>query len=126
MSTTDVDAWLRDASDIDGAKVIVQQADVADSKDFRALGDQVRDKLGSGVAVLASPSDGKLTIMVLVSDDLVSRGVKAGDIIRPVGALVDAKGGGRPHMAQAGGGDASKIANLLAEAPGLVTDALRS
>jgi alanyl-tRNA synthetase len=126
MSTTDVDAWLRDAGEIAGAKVLVQQVDVADSKDFRALGDQLREKLGSGVGVLASPSDGKLSVMVLVSDDLVSRGVKAGDIIRNVGALVDAKGGGRPHMAQAGGGDASKLPDLLAKAPGMIAESLQS
>jgi alanyl-tRNA synthetase len=126
MSTTDVDAWLRDAGEIAGSKVLVQQVDVADSKDFRALGDQLREKLGSGVGVLASPSDGKLSVMVLVSDDLVSRGVKAGDIIRDVGALVDAKGGGRPHMAQAGGGDASKLPDLLAKAPGMIAESLQS
>ena len=123
-ATTDLDAWVRDAGEVGGVKLVVQDAQVADSKDFRALGDSVREKLGSGIAVLVSAQEGKANLMVLVSDDLVGRGIKAGDLIRGLGEVIGAKGGGRPHMAQAGGGDASKVPALLAKAPELVADAL--
>jgi alanyl-tRNA synthetase len=61
--------------------------------------------------------------MVLVTDDLTKK-VKAGDLIKELASLVGARGGGRPHMAQAGGGDPAKLTELLAKAPEVVSAAL--
>jgi len=124
MASTDVDRWIAQAGEINGAKVLVQEVPAADAKAFRAIGDAVREKLGRGVAVLASGDGDKLSLMVVVTDNLVEAGVKAGDLIRGIGELIGARGGGRPHMAQAGGGDPAKLPMLLAKAPEIIEKAL--
>ena len=70
--------------------------------------DDLRDKLGSGVVLLASVSDGKVLLALGVTPDLKGR-LKAGDLVREVAAVVGGKGGGRPDFAQAGGNDPEKI-----------------
>ena len=76
----------------------------------------------SGVAVLgASLADGKTTIIVVVSDDLRERGVRADAIVRDVAAIAGGRGGGKPHMAQAGIPDAGKLDAAIAEATAIAT-----
>jgi len=87
-----------------------------DGKGLREFSDQLRDKLGSGVLVLAAESDGKVALLVAVTKDLTPR-VKAGDLIKPLAAIVGGRGGGRPELAQAGGSEAGKIEALLQAAP---------
>ena len=123
-AANDIDAWIAEAGRVKDAKVVIQEVPGADAKSFRAIGDTVREKLGKGVGVLAASEDGKLNLIVVVTDDLVAAGVKAGDIIRVLGEIIGARGGGRPHMAQAGGGDPEKLAQLLAKAPEIVGKAI--
>jgi alanyl-tRNA synthetase len=111
-------------TEIAGSKLVIQEMALEDTKAFRGIGDTVRDKLGSGVGVILNSVDGNVAYMVVVTDDLVEKGVKAGDLIKEVSAIMGGKGGGRPHMAQAGGGNASKIAELREKAPGIVEKAL--
>jgi alanyl-tRNA synthetase len=80
--------------------------------------------VGSGTAVLATISNGKPVLIATVTDDLVRRGLKAGDLVRDVAKIVGGGGGGRPTMAQAGGRDAGKLPQALEEVPGLVAKAL--
>jgi alanyl-tRNA synthetase len=87
-----------------------------DGKALREFSDQLRDKLGSGVLVLAGSNAGKVALLVAVTKDLTSK-VKAGDLIKPLAAIVGGRGGGRPELAQAGGSDCGKIAELIAAAP---------
>ena len=78
----------------------------------------MREQLGSGVGVLATSfEDGKSTLLVVVTDDLRERGVRADQLIKPIAAAAGGRGGGKPHMAQAGIPDASRIGDALAHAP---------
>ncbi len=88
--------------------VVTGKADDLSTDQLRDLADRVRDQLGSGVVVLASPQDGKVHFVAAVSKDLVSKKVHAGNIVREVAKLADGNGGGRPDMATAGGKDAQK------------------
>jgi len=91
---------------------------------LREMADWFRDKVKSGVAVLGTVSNGKPVIIATVTDDLIARGVKAGDLVREVAMIVGGSGGGRPNMAQAGGRDPEKLAEALAAVSSLVEAAL--
>ncbi|MBA3918024.1 MAG: alanine--tRNA ligase [Gemmatimonas sp.] len=91
------------ASDIAGTRVVSARVDVPDVKALQALGDAVREALGSGVAVLgAAFADGKGALLAVATDDARDRGLRADIVVRDVAATVGGRGGGKPHMAQAG------------------------
>jgi alanyl-tRNA synthetase len=100
------------AVDIGGVKVLAVQLDGADPKALRETVDQLKNKLGSGIVVLASDSGGKVSLIAGVTKDLTGR-FKAGDLIKAVAELVGGRGGGRPDMAQAGGNDPAGIPAAL-------------
>ncbi|WPL15986.1 Alanine--tRNA ligase [Thiorhodovibrio winogradskyi] len=101
------------AIDINGIKVLAAQLEGVDPKSLRDTLDQLKNKLGSGVLVLATENAGKASLIAGVTKDLTDR-FKAGDLIKVVAAAVDGKGGGRPDMAQAGGNNPAAIPASLA------------
>jgi len=113
------------AKTIAGVQVHVQRTDGLDVNGMRALADQLRDKLRSGVVALgAATDDGKVALLVIVTKDLLGK-LKAGDLIRPMAAEVGGTGGGRPEMAQAGGKDPSRLDAALEKVFGLVESSLQ-
>ena len=99
---------------VDGTRVVAEQVSVADVKALQALGDALRERLESGVAVLgASFDDGKNTLLGVVTDDLRDRGVRADVVVKEVAAVAGGKAGGKPHMAQGGIPDAARIPDAL-------------
>ncbi len=119
LSLADLDRAIAQAPVIDGVRVIAAEVALDSAKTLREIGDRVREKMGSAVAVLGGVHDGKAMLLALVSKDLTSR-LHAGAIVRQTAALVGGKGGGRPDMAQAGGPAAAKLADALAAVPGIV------
>ena len=107
------------ARTIAGVQVHVQRTDGLDVNGMRALADQLRDKLKSGVVALGAVNDGKVSLLVVVTKDLIAR-LKAGDLIKAMAAEVGGTGGGRPEMAQAGGKDPAKLDAALENVFGLV------
>ncbi len=105
--------------DVKGVKVLAQRVDNLERAQLRTLVDQLRDKIGSGVVVLGSASDGNVALIVGVTKDLTSR-VQAGKVIGPVAQKVGGKGGGRPDLAEAGGKDASALDAALQDAYSVV------
>jgi alanyl-tRNA synthetase len=101
-----------DAVDIGGVKLVAREVAGLDKDGLRALVDQHRNRIKSGVVVLASPADGKVSIVVGVTADLTKR-VPAGQVVKQLAPIVGGGGGGRPDFAEAGGKDASKIQELL-------------
>ncbi|WP_455370221.1 alanine--tRNA ligase [Petrachloros mirabilis] len=113
------------AKTIAGVPVHVQRTDGLDMNGMRALADQLRDKLKSGIVALGAVSEeGKVSLLVVVTKDLSAK-VKAGDLIKVMAAEVGGTGGGRPEMAQAGGKDPSKLDASLEKVFGLVEAALQ-
>jgi len=91
------------ASEVGGTRVVSARVDVPDVKALQALGDAVREALGSGVAVLgAAFADGRGALLAVATDDARDRGLRADIVVRDVAATVGGRGGGKPHMAQAG------------------------
>ena len=112
-----VEDLVREAQDIDGARFVARRVEVGERKELMEMGDKLREKVGSGAAVLGAEVEGKVAFLAVVSDDLIERGVKAGDLIKQVAAIAGGSGGGRPHLAQAGGKDPAKIQEALDHAP---------
>jgi len=111
----------REVVDAGGVNLVAQEVSGLDKDGLRALVDQHRSALKSGVVVLASHADGKVTIVVGVTADLTKR-VPAGQVVRRIAPVVGGGGGGRPDFAEAGGKDASKIGELLTAAKRVVAE----
>jgi len=104
-----------EARDVQGVKVLATSVDGADAKTLRVTMDKVKDKLGSGVILLAAAEGDKVSLVAGVTKDLTDR-VKAGDLMKHVAGQVGGKGGGRPDMAQGGGSDAAALPAALESA----------
>jgi alanyl-tRNA synthetase len=98
--------------EVKGVKVLAHRVDNLERAQLRMLVDQLRDKIGSGVVVLGSASNGNVSLIVGVTKDLTSK-VQAGKVIGPVAQKVGGKGGGRPDLAEAGGKDAAALDGAL-------------
>jgi alanyl-tRNA synthetase len=109
--------------DIAGVKLLTRRVSGLEKAALRTLSDTLRDRLGSGVVVIASENDGKVALVVSVSKDLTSR-VKAGSLVKELAPIVGGGGGGRPDFAEAGGKDPAKIDELLNAAPAVLRSAL--
>ncbi|MFL5566831.1 MAG: alanine--tRNA ligase, partial [Gemmatimonadaceae bacterium] len=106
---------------VDGVRVVAANVSAPDLPALQAMGDALREQMESGVGVLAASFDnGKNTMLAVVSDDLRDRGVRADTILRELAAAAGGKGGGKPHMAQAGIPDADRMASVVAEAPDMI------
>ncbi|MDP5210156.1 alanine--tRNA ligase [Microbulbifer sp. 2205BS26-8] len=111
------------AVDIAGFKLLATSVEGADPKSLRDLADQVKNKLGSGVVLLAAPGEGKVALVAVVTQDLTDR-LSAGDLMRFAAGRLGGKGGGRRDMAQGGGTDLSALAGMLQAVPAWVEDSL--
>jgi alanyl-tRNA synthetase len=111
--------------DVRGVKVLAHRVDNLERAQMRTLVDQLRDKVGSGVVVLGSASNGSVSLIVGVTKDLTGR-IQAGKVIGPVAQKVGGKGGGRPDLAEAGGKDAAALDSALAEVYAVVDSLLGS
>ncbi|MFZ0816683.1 MAG: alanine--tRNA ligase-related protein, partial [Candidatus Sulfotelmatobacter sp.] len=109
--------------DVKGVKVLAHRVDNLERAQMRTLIDQLREKIGSGVVVLGSASNGSVSLIVGVTKDLTGR-VQAGKVIGPVAQKVGGKGGGRPDLAEAGGKDASALDAALGGAYAVVESLL--
>lgn len=105
--------------EVRGVKVLAHRVDNLERAQMRTLVDQLRDKIGSGVVVLGSATNGNVALIVGVTKDLTSR-IQAGKVIGPVAQKVGGKGGGRPDLAEAGGKDPEALDAALGEAYGVV------
>jgi alanyl-tRNA synthetase len=112
-----------DSVAIGEARLIARRVSGLERDALRGLSDSLRDRLKSGVVVLAADNDGKAQLLVSVTKDLVAR-VKAGQLVKELAPLIGGGGGGRPDFAEAGGKDPGGIDQVLARARELVTSAL--
>lgn len=109
--------------EVGGIKLLALQIDGQDGQGLRNVQDDLKNKLGSGVVILGSVNEGKVSLCVGVTKDLVDR-IKAGDIVKQIAPLVGGGGGGRADMAQAGGKDPKKLPEAIAKAPEIIQSLL--
>ena len=98
--------------EIAGVKVLAKQVDGLDANGTRQLSDTLLARLKSGIVIIGRSDEGKVGIIVRVSDDLTGK-IKAGDIIREIAPIVGGRGGGKADMAEGGGTEAGKLAEAI-------------
>jgi len=123
LASSQGDELIDQAVDVKGIKVLAATMEGADAKALREAMDKLKDKLKSAALVLATATDGKVSLIAGVTSDLTKK-IKAGDLVNHVAQQVGGKGGGRPDMAQAGGTDPSKLPEALASVRAWVSERL--
>jgi len=126
LAKTEFARHLEEPPIVKGVPVLAIALAEADADTLRQMADRFRQRHPSGVVVLGSVTAGRPVVIAAVTEDLVKRGLHAGELVKYVAAPLGGGGGGKPTLAQAGGKDASKLAEALANVPGWVEEQLRS
>ena len=119
-----ISGLISQAEEVEGVQVLAKIIEVDSADTLRKMGQALSEQMGSGVAWLAATMSGKSTLLCVVTDDLVKRGLKAGELVNAVALLADGRGGGKPDMAQAGIKAPEKLAEALVSAADLVREKL--
>ena len=106
---------MNQITEVKGIKLLATAVEDVDMNGLRDLGDQLKEKLGEGVVVIASSANGKVNLIAMVTDGAMEKGAHAGNLIKGIAALVGGGGGGRPNMAQAGGKNPAGIPDAIAK-----------
>lgn len=107
---------MNQVTEVKGVKLLAAKVSGVDMNGLRDLGDQLKEKLGEGVILLASDLEGKVNLVAMATEDAMKKGAHAGNLIKGIAGLVGGGGGGRPNMAQAGGKNPDGIEAAIAEA----------
>jgi alanyl-tRNA synthetase len=125
QASSSIERLLSTAVSLNGFKVVSARIDVQTMDELKSLGDTLRAKLGSGVGVLASVVDNKVALVCVVTDDLIkTKNLQAGKIVSAVAKSVGGSGGGRSHLATAGGKDITKLDEALRQTLSIVQSML--
>ncbi len=116
---------LGQVTEVKGVKLLATSVEGMEMNGLRDLGDQLKEKLGEGVIVLASAAEGKVSLVSMATKEAMEQGAHAGNLIKAAAALVGGGGGGRPGMAQAGGKNPSGIKDALKKAAEVLADQLK-
>lgn len=108
---------MSQVQEIKGTKLLALQVSDVDMNGLRNLGDQMKEKLGEGVVVIASVQDGKVNLIASATEGAMKAGAHAGNLIKGIAGLVGGGGGGRPNMAQAGGKNPAGVPDALGKVP---------
>ena len=121
----EIDQFLFSAKTVDGVKVLTANRGGTDANALRRMGDFLRDREPSIVAVLSAVSGDKVTLLAVCGRDAVAKGIKAGDIIKTIAPIVGGRGGGKPDSAMGGGTDVNKVDDALAAVDDFVASKLQ-
>lgn len=116
---------MNQVKEVKGTKLLAVSVADVDMNGLRDLGDQLKEKLGEGVVVLASVNSGKVNLLAMVTDSAMKAGAHAGNLVKGMAAVVGGGGGGRPNMAQAGGKNSEKVPEALEKAAELLEGQLK-
>ena len=113
-------------TEVKGVKLLATSVEDVDMNGLRELGDQLKEKLGDGVIVLASNNGGKVCLMAMVTDGAQKKGAQAGNLVKGMAQIVGGGGGGRPNMAQAGGKNPARIPEAIQAAAGILENQIKA
>jgi alanyl-tRNA synthetase len=116
---------MNQVKEIGGVRVLAARLEGVDMNGLRELGDQLKEKLGDGIVVLASAAEGKVNLMATATEGAQKKGVHAGNLIKAIAGLVGGGGGGRPGMAQAGGKNPEGINAAVAKVQEVVAEQVK-
>jgi len=114
-ASSELDILVSKAEKVKGISLVANRVGVSDMDAFRSMGDRLREMLKTGVGVLGTIMEDKAQLLCVVTDDLIkSKGIRAGDIVRELAPIMGGGGGGKPHLALAGGKDTDKLDQAIA------------
>ena len=116
---------MNQVKEVNGVKLLATAIEDVDMNGLRDLGDQLKEKLGEGVVVIASSASGKVNLIAMATDEAMAKGAHAGNLIKGIAALVGGGGGGRPNMAQAGGKNPAGIPDAIAKVEEVLGEQIR-
>ena len=116
---------MNQVQDVNGVKLLAVEVKDVDMNGLRNLGDQLKEKLGDGVVLIASTLDGKVSLMATATDEAMKKGAHAGNLIKAIASCVGGGGGGRPNMAQAGGKNPAGIPDALAKVKEVLAEQIK-
>lgn len=116
---------MNQVKEVNGVKLLATAIEDVDMNGLRDLGDQLKEKLGEGVVVIASSASGKVNLIAMATDEAMAKGAHAGNLIKGIAALVGGGGGGRPNMAQAGGKNPAGIPDAIAKAAEVLAEQIK-
>ena len=116
---------MNQVQEVKGVRLLAAKVEGVDMNGLRDLGDQLKEKLGEGVVLLASVADGRVSLMATATDGAMKAGAHAGNLIKAIASVVGGGGGGRPNMAQAGGKNPAGVDEALAKAAEVVAGQIK-
>lgn len=116
---------MNQVKEVNGVRLLATAVEDVDMNGLRDLGDQLKEKLGEGVVVIASSASGKVNLIAMATDEAMEKGAHAGNLIKGIAALVGGGGGGRPNMAQAGGKNPAGIPDAIAKAAEVLAEQIK-
>jgi len=116
---------MNQVKEVNGVRMLATTVEDVDMNGLRDLGDQLKEKLGEGVVVIASSASGKVNLIAMATDEAMAKGAHAGNLIKGIAALVGGGGGGRPNMAQAGGKNPAGIPDAIAKVEEVLGEQIR-
>ncbi|MBI2447894.1 MAG: alanine--tRNA ligase, partial [Candidatus Omnitrophica bacterium] len=122
FSNTLIDEIITKATLVEGFKVITHKLEDHDTEMLRSTLDLLKERLGSGIIVLGSGRDGRISLVAGVTNDLVKKGLNAGNIVKEVAKITGGSGGGRPDLAQAGGKYVERLDEALKAVEGIIKE----
>lgn len=124
--SSQMDEWIANAVSMEGMKIVSARVEASNVDELRVLADRLREKLKSGIGVMGTVIDGKVSLVAVVTDDLIkARRFKAGEIVKKVASFLGGTGGGKPHLALGGGKDPARLDEALGKVVEVVKESIR-
>jgi alanyl-tRNA synthetase len=121
---SEISQWVEDSIKVNGYVVVVRRLNIGDADELKRLGDRLISNIGSGIGILFDDGGEKPAAVVVVSADLVKKELNAGKIAKEIGSFMGGGGGGKPHLATAGGKDSNAINNAMKKTEEFITNTL--
>ena len=122
---SDISLWIKNSQNIGDFKLVIELLEISDIDEIKRSGDKLLEHIGSGIGILFSSGDDKPFAVIVLTDDLIKNGLNAGKLAKEIGAFMGGGGGGKPHLATAGGRDKTLVKNAIDQTQKLISRSLK-
>ncbi|MBE76672.1 MAG: alanine--tRNA ligase, partial [Candidatus Marinimicrobia bacterium] len=122
---SDISLWIKNSKNIGDFKLVIELLEISDIDEIKRSGDKLLEHIGSGIGILFSSGDDKPFAVIVLTDDLIKNGLNAGKLAKEIGAFMGGGGGGKPHIATAGGRDKTLVKNAIDQTQKLISRSLK-
>jgi alanyl-tRNA synthetase len=123
---SDIGSWIDSSQKIGESNIVIELLEISDVDDLKRSGDKLLAQIDSGIGVLFSSGDDKPFAVIVLTDDLIKKGLDAGKLAKEIGSFMGGGGGGKPHLATAGGRDQGLINIAIDQTKNLISNELNS